>query len=83
MKLLAALVISGMLAAAQKAATTRDKCSPAISGTGGNVTITYQSNSCPELDGTTVSKLKDFLAKFPKTVDRLKRRRASRSERRG
>ena len=55
----------------QNTASTRGRCSPAVSQAGGNVTITYLSGSCPELDAKTVATLKDFSSKFPRTLDRL------------
>jgi tetratricopeptide (TPR) repeat protein len=65
------LLLGALAGTPQTTSSTRGRCSPAISQAGGNVTITYQSGSCPELDATTVAALKAFIAKFPKTVDRL------------
>jgi len=51
--------------AGQNNASTRGRCSPAVGQAGGNVTITYQSGSCPELDPKTVATLKDFAKQVP------------------
>jgi tetratricopeptide (TPR) repeat protein len=72
MKTIAALLLFlASIGLSQSTASTGGRCSPAITQTGGNVTITYQSNSCPELDASTAAQVKAFLRKFPKTVDRL------------
>ena len=45
-------------------------CSPNIGNVSGNVTIQF-SGGCSGIDPTAVKAINEFLAKFPKTQDRL------------
>src|SRR4051795_3232567 len=70
-RVVAAFLSATLIGVSQNTSSTRGRCSPAVTEAGGNVTITYASGSCPELDQSTVATLKAFVEKFPKTVDRL------------
>jgi hypothetical protein len=64
-------LLATLIGLSQTTSSTRGRCSPAITQTGGNVIVTYQSGSCPELDANTVATLKAFVEKFARTIDRL------------